>query len=135
MLNVNLNIPIYRAKKIDSDEYVFGKLIEDYGIGFYLQINKSLENICNTYGDYGFSTTDFEQIDITTLSIHFFDMLDSQGNKIFGSLSASGKGGDIMKNDEYYGIAKYYDCKFVVEYENCFDVINEGNFEIIGIQE
>lgn len=89
-------IPIYRAKKIDSDEYVEGKLIEDYGIGFYIQINNSLENIATTYGDYGFSTNDFEQIDSTTLSIHFPDMLDTQGNKIFASLNEDGKGGDIL---------------------------------------
>ena len=62
-------------------------------------------------------------------------MLDRQGSKIFDSLSASGKGGDIMKDDEYYGIAKYKDSSFVVEYENVEECLCEGNFEIVGIQE
>ena len=37
-------------------------------------------------------------IDISTLSIHFHDMLDSQGNKIFASLQENGKGGDICES-------------------------------------
>ena len=39
------------------------------------------------------------EIDKTTLAIHFPDMLDSQGNKIFASLSEDGKGGDIIHTD------------------------------------
>ena len=74
-------------------------------------------------------------IDETTLAIHFPDMLDSQGNKIFASLQEDGKGGDIMQDDEYFGIAKYKDCQFVVEYEDCIDNIDNGNFEVIGIQQ
>lgn len=124
-----MNIPIYRAKKIDSDEYVEG----------YYSPDKNYQEHIHTIfyfdiGDFNVDRKTTTQIDPTTLAIHFPDMLDSQGNKIFASLSASGKGGDIMKDDEYYGIAKYVDCKFVVEYENCFDVIDEGNFEAIGIE-
>ena len=78
-----INIPIYRAKKIDSDEYVEG---------YYYKDGKD-HIIFN-----GDSTTIFglRVIDPTTLSIHFPDMLDSQGNKIFASLQEDGKGGDII---------------------------------------
>ena len=34
----------------------------------------------------------------------------------------------------YFGIAIYKDCQFVVEYEDCIDNIDNGNFEVIGIQ-
>ena len=72
-----MNIPIYRAKKIDGEEYVEG---------FY--IDGHIVNI-----DYeGFET--YEKIDESTLSIHFEGMLDSEGAKIFASLSDDGKGGD-----------------------------------------
>lgn len=70
-----------------------------------------------------------------TRSISFDDIVDSNGNKIFASLQEDGKGGDIMQNDEYYGIAKYKDSRFVVEYENVEECLFEGNFEVIGIQE
>ena len=121
-----MNIPIYRAKKIDSDEYVKG---------FYFNRKNMLGKII--YHKIDFSTTcdSCSEIDPTTLAIHFEDMLDSQGNKIFASLQEDGKGGDIMQDDEYFGIAKYKDCQFVVEYEDCIDNIDNGNFEVIGIQQ
>lgn len=59
----NLNIPIYRAKKIDSDEYVEGsirKLVdEDVYIIDYIKSEK-----------YKFCTA---RIDITTLKVSFND--------------------------------------------------------------
>lgn len=77
-----MNIPIYRAKKIDSDEYVEG---------FYVEVGSAghiYNNDLKGFGAY--------LIDSTTLAIHFSDMLDSQGNKIFASLSKDGKGGDRL---------------------------------------
>ena len=77
------NLPIFRAKKIDSDEYVEGflKNCTDTGLDvFWLQDNDFI--------DY--------KIEINTLSINFPDMIDSQGNKIFASLQEDGKGGDIL---------------------------------------
>ena len=115
-----MNIPIYRAKVIGLDN--------NYIIGFYQQYIEGFE-------DNVFHEINNTLIDQTTLTIHFPDMLDSQGNKIFASLSEDGKGGDIMKDDEYYGIAKYKDSRFVVEYENVEECLYEGNFEVIGIQE
>ena len=117
-----LDLPIYRGKSIKTKQYVEGylKTCTDTGANVYwIQSNEFIDYI----------------IDIDTLSINIEDMIDSQGNKIFASLSEDGKGGDIMKDDEYYGIAKYINCEFVVEYENCYDNISEGNFEVVGIQE
>ena len=125
-----MNIPIYRAKKIDSDEYV---------VGYYSPDKNYQEHIHTIFyfdtGDFNVDRKTTTQIDISTIAIHFPDMLDSQGNKIFASLSEDGKGGDIMKDDEYCGIAKYKDSRFVVEYENVEECLYEGNFEVIGIQE
>ena len=127
-----MNIPIYRAKKIGSDGYVIGYYSPAYDIHHYIITNLGVDTKVNVV--YQMST-DIHKIDPTTLAIHFSDMIDNQGNKIFASLQEDGKGGDIMQDDEYIGIAKYIDCQFVVEYENCIDNIDNGNFDVIGIQE
>ena len=84
------NIPIYRAKKIDSDEYVEGYLM----LGMCSNGNGTSSSIHFNIQDKLFY---IREIDTTTLAIHFPDMLDSQGNKIFASLSEDGKGGDILE--------------------------------------
>lgn len=93
------NIPIYRAKKKDSNEYTEGFLYQD--IVSYVpsdgvksdEYNKALDEeswfLMDNIGRN-------EMIDITTLAIHFPDMVDSNGNKIFASLQEDGKGGDIL---------------------------------------
>ena len=119
-----MSIPIFRAKKIDNDEYVEGDLFND---GQYI-ISKSdfnnyiLESINHIRNDI--LTKDCIQekcknehmllekmlnkllvnerlehifeIDPTTLSIHFPDILDSQGNKIFTSLQEFGNAAIIL---------------------------------------
>ena len=122
-----MNIPIYRGLKLGTEN--------EYVEGFYFNRKNMLGKII--YHKIDFSTTcdGCVAIDPSTLSIHFPDMLDSQGNKIFASLQEDGKGGDIMKDDEYYGIAKYKDSRFVVEYENVEECLYEGNFEAIGMQQ
>ena len=121
-----INLPIFRAKRLYSDEYVFGVPRQD-SKGMYEMIIDVVED--------GIAGVIQRYIEVDTISIHFPDMLDSQGNKIFASLQEDGKGGDIMQDDEYFGIAKYKDCQFVVEYEDCIDNIDNGNFEVIGIQQ
>ena len=87
-----INLPIFRAKKTDSDEYVIGFLLQDC-FGFYIiQTDNALR--CETLNQEAI------EIDHQTLSISFSDMLDSQRNKIFASLSENGKGGDIIKLDD-----------------------------------
>lgn len=83
------NIPIYRAKKIDNDEYVEGYLVSNLvsnGNGIPPEVYYNIQN--GLFYKY--------RIDPTTLSIHFDGMLDSQGNKIFASLQKDGKGGDVF---------------------------------------
>ena len=92
-----MNVPIYRAKKINSDECVFGVGVDG---------NFLIERICLSRnenkkirkqkdGDYEYRAI-YHHIDPTTLAINFPDMTDSQGNKIFASLSEDGKGGDVV---------------------------------------
>ncbi len=121
-----INLPIYRAFSETFDKYILG--VPYFSDGRYYM----LVDDCNKNNNIGSGSY---PIDETTLSIHFPDMLDSKGNKIFASLQEDGKGGDIMQDDEYFGIAKYKDCQFVVEYEDCIDNIDNGNFEVIGIQQ
>ncbi len=92
------NMPVYRAKKIDSDEYVEGFYFNicyfksKHYIKELLNISGFVDGIQNTNNwDY----RDVE-IDPTTLAIHFEDMLDSEGTRIFASLSKDGKGGDEL---------------------------------------
>ena len=137
-------IPIFRAKKLDSDKYIIGQYIEtEFSNEEYCDIEEQetiikhciIKDFRTVHDDYEYCNFDITEIDPTTLSIHFNNMLDSQGNKIFASLQEDGKDGDIMQDDEYFGIAKYKDCQFVVEYEDCIDNIDNGNFEVIGIQQ
>jgi len=88
-----MNLPIFRAKRIDSDEYVVGyiKNCTDTGINiFWIQTKEWI--------DY--------RIDPSTLAIHFPNMLDSEENKIFASLQEDGKGGDIITCEDY-GLNQY----------------------------
>lgn len=138
-----MNIPIYRAKKIGSDEYVEGyhhsyrdKIVtDDIVLHRIVQKDKPLYM--------------FYDIDPTTLSIHFPDMLDSQGNKIFASLSEDGKGGDILYYEDDcqpYICEHSSDGTFLFEYLDDKTIKNyicrlSGNkvlfedLKVIGIQE
>lgn len=92
-------IPIFRAKKIDSDEYVSGYLK-------FTKYNNKTEYVINYVYDSSSIFGECE-IDPTTLSIHFPNMLDRKGNKIFASLQEDGKGGDLVVSKSYpfYGDA------------------------------
>ena len=85
------NIPIYRAKKIESEEYIIGLLSEAVAIS---STNKDLKPLVrlwvwNKDGRY--------EIDPSTLAIHYKGMNDSDGKKIFASLDDDkGIGGDIV---------------------------------------
>ena len=101
----NLNIPIYRAKKIDSDEYVIGNLIEDEGV-FYIIKNPVVTHF-NGLQQLTGECEYLDRVDPTILAINLPDMLDSKGNKIFASLSEDGKGGYKMLKGvdmEQYGL-------------------------------
>ncbi len=122
-----VNIPIYRAKVIGLDN--------DYIIGFYQQYIEGFE-------DNVFHEINNTLIDQTTLAIHFPDMLDSQGNKIFASLSEDGKGGDSIlieafREELQKGYCIYKNGRFhAVDAEtDTFDILEtELEIKVIGIQ-
>lgn len=137
---MNKNIPIFRAKKIGSDEYV---------IGFYAYDEVHKRHLIITNAMHGLSET---RIDITTLAIHFPDMLDSKKRPIFASLQKDGKGGDKLhynrplednSSERNNWIALYDDKRFyaVRNYWNCprvpiRDLIDsKRELLVVGIQE
>ena len=100
-------IPIYRAKKIGSYEWVEGHLSRNVFTADFSIIGDS-----NRYG-YGFNY----YIDASTLAIHFPNMIDKNGKKIFASLSEDGVGGDKLKSDYSNEPYRY--------------VYNKGQFSIV----
>lgn len=155
-----INIPIYRAKTINQDyneweECEQLKRIDGiwYAIGFY-----DCKREIKTYlGDWEIThlilirkstsiteVSTAEIIDISTLSIHFPDMLDSQGSKIFASLDRYYiKGADILENSNFLGD---YSLQVAIYSEGCFYAQDKDgeqynlceNWEklkVIGIQE
>jgi len=82
--------------------------------------DKSLIKVDNTFYIIGLIVTKCGQIESETedivystrkgtISIHMEDMTDSEGNKIFASLSSDGKGGDI-------GHDKEHNCEMICRY-------------------
>ena len=67
-------IPLYKGRKILHDhEYVVGNLIKDVEQNityFYIQVNENIEYISDGFVG-GFASSDFEEIDATTLAISF----------------------------------------------------------------
>ena len=124
-----MNIPIYRAKKIDTDEYIDGMLIEYIGM-YYILKYEDLYNVFNNSLNY-----DNREIDSSTLSIHFPDMIANDSDRflpngerdlrIFASLSDDGKGGDILDFNEIE-----WGGKFLPEVCILYKVI--GNFKMCG---
>ena len=135
-----MNIPKYRAKKIDSDEYVIGELVTDSAgqliilrdCVFYGDIEadgESQQGIYNSFNDI---------IDPSTLSINFNDMIDSENNPIFASLSEDGKGGDMTENYTFVfckdRIKAYY-FNYKTGKPKIIDVGRYDSEKVIGIQE
>ena len=124
-----INLPIFRAKKIDSNEYVMGW----YSSPIIIE-GKTYLSITNKDGEY--------RIDTTTLSIHFSDMLDSQGNEIFASLQKNGRGGDVCSVNDYIdsgleGVAIYQNYGFRIDRKGKAMGISlsSTDIKIIGIQQ
>lgn len=95
----SISIPTFRAKEVGSDKYIEGyyqQYIEGFEDNIYHEINNKL-------------------INPNTLSIHFPNMVDKRGNKIFCSLNASGKGGDICESEYYTRTAIYRDGMFYLK--------------------
>ena len=112
-------IPIFRAFSETFDKYIVG--VPYFSDGRYYM----LVDDCNKNNNIGSGSY---PIDETTLSIHFPDMLDSQGNEIFASLQEDGKGGDIANyNNQGNWIAIYI--------ENAFMWVNVLDMQKIGTKQ
>ena len=107
-METQIKIPIYRGLKLGTEnEYVMGW----YSSPIIIE-GKTYLSITNKDGEY--------RIDTTTLSIHFPDMLDSQGNEIFASLQKNGRGGDVCSVNDYIdsgleGVAIYQNYGFRID--------------------
>jgi len=122
-------IPIYRARKLDSDEYIEGYLFIIWDKYYILW--GTTNNIPNQI-----------EINPSTLAIHFPNMIDKNGKKIFASLSKDGIGGDNLLNPLNEKCrCIYYDLRIVairlkdngiLAPETFNNGLVEG-FEIIGI--
>ena len=134
MKKIEIEIPIYRAKKIDSNEYIesSGIFIEDrLKYIMIVGVTRTLDKI------------KYENVDPTTLAIHFPDMLNSEGNKIFASLSKDGKGGDmfILGDERLKYIAMIHNNQLMAKQQNTYgSLIGQGyaptnKWKVIGIQQ
>lgn len=153
-----MNIPIYRAKKIDSDEYKIGQLtnliIPDIEIineneqkdiereAYFITKGSLCRYVGNSYeycgeNRFNYMISELNEIDPTTLSIHFKDMKDSQGNKIFASLNKGSKGGDILEFDEMKETVSYDNMSFFLENGvELFEVLETSLYtKVVGIKE
>ena len=127
-METQINIPIYRALKLGTkDEWVEGYLVSNSKKRFYY-----------IYGDsngYEFK----EPIDPSTLAIHFPNMIDKNGKKIFASLSEDGVGGDIMKiyGWDYFSFIEHSLVSLfnvsTDEHDGTLASINVDDIKIIGI--
>ena len=124
-----MNIPIYRAKTKSKDGYIEGIVSPDGNfIIVEIKVKKAISQIV---------ITEAYEIDPTTLAIHFPDMLDNQGNKIFASLSNAG--GSIL-TDGVCEFNLYFDGrKYRIIGNEINSEINDyeewKDFKAIGIQE
>jgi len=97
---------LVRAKTIKQDfmeETDSLKCIDGewYAIGDYFGDKKTPVIVVHSYTDLNSDGGMYIQcyaIHKDTRAIHFEDMIDSEGNKIFASLSSDGKGGDIVED-------------------------------------
>ena len=109
-----INLPIFRAFSETFDKYILG--VPYFSDGRYYM----LVDDCNKNNNIGSGSY---PIDETTLAIHFPDILDSQGNKIFASLQEDGKGGDKFLFDNEI---------FIIWFDNQslkINATNKDNFE------
>ena len=126
-------IPIFRAFSETFDKYILG--VPYFSDGRYYM----LVDDCNKNNNIGSGSY---PIDETTLAIHFPDMIDSQGNKIFASLQEDGKGGDVCSVNDYIdsgleGVAIYQNYGFRIDRKGKAMGISlsSTDIKIIGIQQ
>ena len=130
-----MKIPIYRAKRIDSDEYVEGYLTRSrcYSGLYILPVDFNNDDNISGYEE------EIIEIDTTTVSIHFPNMIDIKGDRIFASLQEDGRGGDILFDMEYEYTPSFDGLKFILQGLFSQSSFNEFDswkkFAIIGVEE
>ena len=140
-------IPIYRAKKIDSDEYVEGYYTpldsDEHNEIQHMIYSRNLKAEWQVMHIVGLEAYEIDQ---STLSINFEDMIDSEGTKIFASLSEDGKGGYKLEvldceTSEYVSVYDKHSYGFGAmninpkkdEWE--FELFYDLDVKVIGIQQ
>ena len=140
-----MNIPIYRAKKIDNDEYVEGYIMPD--TEYDLKETKNDEwvktNMCHVVSMWVHKDRKWVNIDLSTIAIHFPNMLDKNNKKIFASLSKDGIGGNECINPKWEGknnpynlmVARLIDTVFGLMFlcDKDLSLLNYKDVEVIGI--
>ena len=150
-------IPIFRAKKLDSDEYIIGDLFDGKYIIAKSELNidisealkhitediltkdcisaecKNEHHLLNKMLNKLLVNERFEhiyEIDPTTLSINFPNMLDIKDTPIFASLNPSGKGGDFDNTYSYNETVFIFESQETIPYFQ-----NWADFKVVGIKE
>lgn len=130
------NLPIYRAEKIDSDEYVEGYYASAYDIHHYIIDHLGVDTKTNTV--YSMST-DLYKIDPTTLAIHF---PDTNIKDLFFGVDSK-KGASIIEalfiedNTPFKGVAMHthYGYVFYDKNDDWVHISKLWNIKVIGIQQ
>jgi len=150
---MSVQIPIYRAKKIDSEEWVEGELTTYYEFRKVDRV-RLLNNRIKVYAireemeDKYYCDYRTRAIDPSTLAIHFPDMLDKNDKKIWASLNESGIGGSLIKSTWWKGkdepqnimkmIYRHYGFSLVIvdgSKKNCTTENMNRDSEVAGIYE
>ena len=123
---MDLNLPKFRAKRIDSDEYVEGYLTRSrcYSGLYILPVDFNNDDNISGYEE------EIIEIDPTTLSINFPNMLDIEDTPIFASLNPSGKGGDFDNTYSYNETVFIFESQETIPYFQ-----NWSDFKVVGIKE
>ena len=130
-----------RAKSKYKDYYPIGQWLELGDKCFIIEdkVGFAIEDTMGWFDDGmmdgNIQLQDFiYEVEKDTRALNFEDMIDSQGNKIFASLSNDGKGGDIvefehiryLEDDEpsyiIKGLCLFMDSSFFVEVFGCREI-------------
>jgi len=84
---------LWRAKRKDNGKYQVGDL----------EINRAIDKYFVKYYDEVHKMYLLAEVDKSTRALNFEDMIDSEGTKIFASLSEDGKGGDNLVYPKWVG--------------------------------
>ena len=147
MIKEEINLPIYRAKRVDNGEYV-----EGCGVDGNLLIQCT--HFASYYREHIASVV---EIDTTTIAVHYPDMLVWNSDRLimsnlnkdlrlFASIRNDGKGGDIVRmesecedyvaefNTKGLAFYEYLDCK-KYKISSYYKVFSISEIKIIGIME